>query len=134
VEPLLNIAWLILVVPAALLFRCGAGEGLPLRRPTRSLLLLGCLLALLFPVVSATDDVYALQRDVEEPIVTKFTAELSVSSKSPAFAISGGLPAHVPQVGFCLPTNEIHLLVLALQAIAPIEGVTRACCSRGPPC
>jgi hypothetical protein len=63
-ELLLNLAWLLLAVPAWWLW-CG-------REPARKvsslhcLLALGCMLVVLFPVVSATDDLRAMRAEMEE--------------------------------------------------------------------
>lgn len=71
-ELLLNLAWLLLVLPAYGIWRQGA-----LRKPQnrfnsrQGLLALGCLLVLLFPIISATDDVHAMQAEMEEPGASK---------------------------------------------------------------
>ena len=68
-ELLLNLAWLVLAFPAYSLWRG--------RRVTRRfsslqcLLALGCVLIVLFPVVSATDDLHAMRAEMEESPVSK---------------------------------------------------------------
>src|SRR5450755_742549 len=63
-ELLLNLAWLLLAVPACWVW-CD-------RKPSREvsslhcLLALGCMLVVLFPVVSATDDLRAMRAEMEE--------------------------------------------------------------------
>ena len=63
-ELLLNLAWLLLALPAWWLWRG--------REPARKvsslhcLLALGCMLVVLFPVVSATDDLRAMRAEMEE--------------------------------------------------------------------
>jgi hypothetical protein len=66
-ELLLNFAWLLLALPAYWLWRGSRGP-CPQRRfsPWQCLLALGCLLVLLFPVVSATDDLRAMRAEAEE--------------------------------------------------------------------
>lgn len=66
-ELLLNLAWLLLALPAYWLWR----RSLRTRAQGRisslqCLLALGCMLVLLFPVISATDDVHALRAEMEE--------------------------------------------------------------------
>ena len=62
-ELLLNLAWLLLALPAYWLWRG--------RTSTRKfssaqcLLALGCLLVVLFPVVSATDDLRVMRAEME---------------------------------------------------------------------
>jgi hypothetical protein len=66
-ELLLNLAWLLLALPACLLWRRslttrakGGASSL------QCLLALSCMLVLLFPIVSATDDLHALRAVMEE--------------------------------------------------------------------
>jgi hypothetical protein len=71
-ELLLNLAWLLLVLPAYWIWR----QGVVAKRPNRfnslqGLLALGCLLVLLFPIISATDDLHAMRAEMEEPGASK---------------------------------------------------------------
>jgi|SRR5215469_1498525 len=66
-ELTLNLFWLLLTVPALLLWR---REGLGCRQSHRSWLVLpalGCLLILLFPVISASDDLCAMRVEAVDP-------------------------------------------------------------------
>ena len=66
-ELLLNLLWLLLAMPAFWLWRLSRSA--PGRRRSSALqcfLALGCLLVLLFPVVSATDDLRAMRAEMEE--------------------------------------------------------------------
>ncbi|MGA7686112.1 MAG: hypothetical protein WCC32_03135 [Terriglobales bacterium] len=66
VELVLNLCWLALVLPAFVLWRRRAS----LDRSTRGSLLfvctLGCVLVLLFPVISASDDLHSSSQAMEE--------------------------------------------------------------------
>lgn len=67
-ELLLNILWLMLALPAIWIWRqeparLAASRGFG---RCRLVLLLGCILILLFPVVSATDDLHAMRPEIEE--------------------------------------------------------------------
>ena len=66
-ELLLNLAWLLLALPAYWLWRDSrsAHDG---RRfaSVQILLALGCMLVVLFPVISATDDLCAMRAEMEE--------------------------------------------------------------------
>ncbi|MGA7292132.1 MAG: hypothetical protein WBW53_10855 [Terriglobales bacterium] len=76
-ELFLNLCWLSLLLPAYLLWRqraastCsrssiqGAKQG-PAASPLIFLGILGCILVLLFPVISATDDLHAMRPEMEE--------------------------------------------------------------------
>lgn len=71
-ELLLNLAWLLLAVPAYWLWRgsrtsLGAGRSSSLQ----CLLALVCMLVILFPVISATDDLHAMRAEMEESPLSK---------------------------------------------------------------
>jgi hypothetical protein len=74
-ESILNLLWLLLMLPAYWVWR--HRKPVPqAARPHyswRDLLLLSCILMLLFPVVSATDDLHAMRRDMEESSSGKWT-------------------------------------------------------------
>ena len=70
-ELLLNLAWLLLALPAYWLWR-----GCRISRKVTALqclLALGCLLVMLFPVVSATDDLRVMRAEMEESPLNKRT-------------------------------------------------------------
>jgi hypothetical protein len=77
---LLNLAWLLLVLPAYGIWRQGALAKRQNRfNSLQGLLALGCLLVLLFPIISATDDLHAMRAEMEEP----GTSKRSVRQASP---------------------------------------------------
>ena len=88
-ELLLNLLWLLLAMPAFWLWRYSRIA--PERRkasPLHCLLALGCLLVILFPVISATDDLQAMRTEMEESPTSKRSvghsgSERSGPSKSP---------------------------------------------------
>jgi hypothetical protein len=66
-ELLLNLCWLLLGVPAVWVWqraRCARPECRVHSR--RSLLLIACVVLLLFPIISASDDLQAMRPEVEE--------------------------------------------------------------------
>ncbi len=66
-ELLLNLAWLLLALPAYWLWRGARGRRLGRRLTSvQCLFALGCLLVILFPVISATDDLRAMRAELEE--------------------------------------------------------------------
>lgn len=71
-ELLLNLAWLLLAVPAYSLWRHSRGPiaGRKLSA-LQCLLALACVLVILFPVVSATDDLRAMRAEMEESPASK---------------------------------------------------------------
>jgi hypothetical protein len=83
-ELLLNLAWLLLALPAYWLWRG--------RRSSRTfsslqcLLALGCLLVILFPVVSATDDLRAMRAEMEESPTSKRSLRQAATDKAPLWS------------------------------------------------
>lgn len=71
-ELLLNLAWLLLALPACWLWR-GSRFARTGRQITglQCLLSLACMLVILFPVVSATDDLHAMRAEMEESPLSK---------------------------------------------------------------
>ncbi len=67
-ELLLNIVWLTLALPAIWIWRHESAQGTHSRGYSRlrSSLLLICVLTLLFPVISATDDLHPARAEMEE--------------------------------------------------------------------
>ncbi len=79
-ELLLNLAWLLLAVPAYYVWRGRGGA----RRSTslQCLLALGCVLVVLFPVISATDDLLVMRNEIEESPASKRSARQSSGERS----------------------------------------------------
>ncbi|MGA7138889.1 MAG: hypothetical protein WBZ14_14525 [Terriglobales bacterium] len=72
-ELFLNLCWLSLLVPGYLLWRQRASSAAsdsraksPAVRPFVFLCVLGCVFVLLFPVISASDDLHAMRAEMEE--------------------------------------------------------------------
>jgi hypothetical protein len=65
-ELLLNLAWLLLALPAYWLWHARNHGRARRFSPFQFLLTLGCMLVVLFPVISATDDLCAMRAEFEE--------------------------------------------------------------------
>lgn len=127
-EQLLNLLWgMLVVVPAALIWWRGrrfAQHSRHLFCFSPSLLSSVCLLALLFPVVFATDDMQVMQGEVEESSPTERVVKQSASLQSSTWANDGGGPARVTQQVSFRPAREAcgrvskYLPVLAEQSSA----------------
>jgi len=82
-ELLLNLAWLLLALPAYWLWRNSSTSRAEHRfSPLQCLLALGCVLVLLFPVISATDDLIAMRTEMEESPISKRSVRHASSDKS----------------------------------------------------
>jgi hypothetical protein len=95
-ELLLNLLWLTLALPAIWMWRHQSvcAEDCPRFHQIRPLVLFGCVLMLLFPVVSATDDLHAMRQEMEESSPSKKIVKQAVADKSLARIITAGaLPA-----------------------------------------
>lgn len=81
-ELLLNLFWLLLAVPAYWLWRrSGNARARHRLHAVHVLLALGCVLVLLFPVVSATDDLHAMRAEIEESPASKRSIRHASSDK-----------------------------------------------------
>ncbi|HSY92483.1 MAG TPA: hypothetical protein VK812_13990 [Candidatus Binatus sp.] len=85
-ELLLNLAWLLLVLPAYWLWRGSRAFSADHNfNSWQSLLALACMLVILFPVVSATDDLHAMRAEMEESPAGKRTVRQSSNDNAPAW-------------------------------------------------
>jgi len=102
-ELLLNLLWLTLVLPAAWMWRYQSvyAKDCAHFNRNRPLVLFACVLMLLFPVVSATDDLHAMRQEMEESSPSKRMVKQAVADKSPVWlSNAGALPALVFPVSF----------------------------------
>jgi hypothetical protein len=129
-ELLLNLAWLLLALPAFWLWaRSRSGSTGRKFSALHCLLALGCLLVLLFPVISATDDLRAMRTEMEESPASKRNLRQSSTDKSSAWK-SQNPPALVSSTIPFL-TNDVVWLqcatpFLSISAAPAIERAARA--------
>ena len=93
-EIFLNLCWLFLVVPALVTWRRQARSCR--KRGHASLLrlgALGCVLVLLFPVISASDDLHALRQEMEESSSKLKAGASAKGSPIAIFHLSAAIPA-----------------------------------------
>ena len=132
-ELTLNLFWLLLTIPALWLWWQARGAGVRGRQVRPSAMVLGCLLLLLFPVVSATDDLQAMRPEIEE----SRTGDLARVSQHGRFSASSN-----PWAGAAiLPSSALrvfpHFTILAIaiaqvvELRASVETAVRG--ERGPP-
>jgi len=127
-ELLLNLAWLLLAFPAYWLWR---GRTSSCKSSLQCLLSLGCLLAILFPVISATDDLCAMNTEVEESAVGKRNLRHPSSDKGPLSADNTAAVAVASALSFS-PAAEEWLQRLVPSAFLPVMFPTERS-GRAPP-
>jgi hypothetical protein len=133
-ELLLNLIWVLLAVPAFWLWR---HEALPTRRnrylsPARCVLVLGFVLLMLFPVISATDDLRAMQPESEESTSARRVIRNAENERDHASRF-GTAAAVVGVAALAAPSHDFCGLVVAtpVQALAPVS--ISAPSGRAPP-
>jgi hypothetical protein len=123
-ELLLNLAWLLLALPAYWLWRDRkVSRGFSSRQ---CLLALACALAILFPVVSATDDLRAMRAEMEESPVSKRSLRQASGDKASLWNATSHNAAATPSSTYIfdpsdhqswLPLSRAYLLVPAAPVI-----------------
>jgi len=131
-ELFLNLCWLSLLLPAWLLWRQrSASTGSvdrgrdPAARPLVFICALGCALILLFPVISASDDLHAMRPEMEESKRgSRHASHCGCASRSLAHAsqpilLSAALPKpRFAQAGTILPFESQSLGIFSVPAPA----------------
>ena len=134
-ELLLNLLWLTLVVPAFLIWRRQslAEKSFLCKSSFRGIVLLGCLLVFLFPVVSATDDLHPLHNEIEESNPSRRTVKQAHASQSPDWSRFSSPPASLVEIASFAPESKICGLVSddLLVVSTPVFSCIRSC--RAPP-
>jgi hypothetical protein len=134
-ELLLNVLWLMLALPALLVWRRQAAFSRSSGKQchSRSFVLLGCLLALLFPVVSASDDLHPISAEIEESGPFKRTVKQSPGVKSPACSYDGGGAARPTHVVSFRPENDAFGAVSEYLPVLPRQTLVSSIGDRAPP-
>jgi hypothetical protein len=132
-ELLLNLLWVLLVLPAYWLWRRDAELRLARRvTPLQGLLALGCGLVLLFPVISATDDLHAMRAEMEESATSKRTVRQASSEKSAGVNRLQGPPAVLTSAVW-LVAAEVRPLEVSVVCLAPLARASVFYAGRAPP-
>lgn len=118
---------------AATAFLRRSGESRPSRQPStgRALLALGCLLVLLFPVVSASDDLHPTQALLED--ATKRVQQLAAPlHNGPGSSPAGMMPTLLTLFLLCLYL-AVSLGSPAVLVSRPLDGCHLTLDGRSPP-
>ena len=135
-ELLLNLVWLTLAVPAIWIWRNNSARVGHSRYHDRlcSCLLLVCVLVLLFPVISASDDLHPMRAEMEESSPFKRTVKQSTSGPLGSWlANPGSFFARSISESPISPNREVCALVSASSFIFPELLTFGQRDSRGPP-
>jgi hypothetical protein len=135
-ELLLNLFWLTLTLPAIWMWRRESVYARDCRifERIRPFLLLSCLLLLLFPVISATDDLHAMRQVMEESSASKRMVKQVAGDKSfAALSHSGALPVLVPRLVSFRPSHNACGRVSMANAVLPQQPHSNETASRAPP-
>ena len=133
-ELFLNLLWLLLAIPAVWLWahRPISSHGAKATNRLRVLVLMGCVLALLFPVVSATDDLHAMRPEAEECVSSKRAVKHFAGAKSKSCLGAAESPAETTQIDALVPDNEFGQ-VLIHRRLMPSSVTTNIRAGRAPP-
>jgi hypothetical protein len=134
-ELLLNLLWLTLMLPAIWIWRHAPTRVRHNYGRIQSCLLLICVLTLLFPVVSATDDLHPMRTEMEESSPLKRVVKHSSNGNSSASWLSNPAIFFARSVGdarIC-PDNEVSALVSPSSTVFPELLTHGQRDSRGPP-
>ena len=129
-ELLLNLAWMLLALPAYWLWRQGARAG---RRVSsrQCVLALGCVLVLLFPVISASDDLHVMRAEMEEA-ASKRTVRQAAGDKSSAWTNRLQSPPAAAR-GDWLPVPEAAPAEISDIDVSLLTRACDLCVGRAPP-
>jgi hypothetical protein len=121
-ELLLNLAWVLLALPAYWLWRRDE-EARQARRVTspQCLLALGCVLVLLFPVISASDDLHAMRTEMEESASKRTVRQASGDKNSAWVSRLQGPPAAVGSAVWVVVPEVQRLDVAAVSLLPPAK-------------
>jgi hypothetical protein len=132
-ELLLNLAWLFLALPGYWLWR-GSRTAHCGRKFTslQCLLALGCMLVVLFPVVSATDDLHAMRAEMEESPASKRTIRQATNDKASAWKLqSPPALARTPNSSLLASDEDWQSLPAPELSVPATPAIERA--GRAPP-
>ena|SRR5271165_3124269 len=134
-ELLLNLLWLALLLPAVLIWRSQSVCSGKFRHPCglRAIILLGCLLVLLFPVVSATDDLHPVRNEMEESSPSRRAVKQAPGPQAPDWGNFGRPAAQLVEVSWVRPRCEPDGLIAEYSRLVPERLLAATSVGRSPP-
>lgn len=133
-ELVLNLVWVLMALPAYWLWRRDA-DLRQARRVTslQCLLALGCGLVLLFPVISATDDLHAMRAEMEESAGSKRAVRQAASEKNSVWVKRlQGPPAEITSALWVV-APEVRLMEVATTCLSLLARPGVVYAGRAPP-
>jgi len=129
-ELLLNLMWLLLALPAYWLWReCASARAGRRFSSLQCLLALACCITILFPVISATDDLRAMRAEMEESVPNKRSVGQRSSDK-PSISRCLSQPAVPAVASVSFSPTEAPLarpmFSISIAACAPAPAASRA--------
>ena len=132
-ELLLNLAWVLLTLPAYWLWRREAERKGRRFSALQCLLALGCLLVLLFPVISASDDLHVMRAEMEDSSISKRTVRQAASEKASGWVNRLQGPAAAVASATALAAPEVQRLEVSSISVAPVASPYTSYGGRAPP-
>lgn len=130
-ELALNLAWLLLALPAYWLWRRSRGtRGMT---SLQCLLALGCALVLLFPVISATDDLHAMRAELEDAATSKRTVRQAGSDRNAGWINRLQAPPAAVASADWLLAPEVGRLEISITQVSPLARPGLSHAGRAPP-
>jgi hypothetical protein len=132
-ELFLNLLWLLLAVPAVWIWRkatCRQAHSTGQSR--QCVLILACLLIMLFPVVSASDDLQAMRPEVEESATRDGLRSSSHGKLSTLVGICGNYVLSAARA-FVSPDRSVRGQVVPPAVLLPGAELVPTRAGRGPP-
>jgi len=131
-ELLLNIVWLLLAVPAVLIWLQARKNRPAPRGGICALLVLGCILLLLFPVISASDDLHAMRSEIEEASASKKIV-MHVAAQAPHASTAWGGAALTVSAASIAPQIQVLAQVVYISVAFLQQAIQANLSSRAPP-
>jgi hypothetical protein len=134
-ELFLNVLWVMLAVPAIWVWRREATppSGAERLGSLRCLLVLSCTLTLLFPVVSATDDLHAMRPEMEESSPSKRAVRPTAGGKSLAWLSGVQSPALFVHSTIVCFNDQVCGKFVTQSVSLPVEAQSVEGTGRAPP-
>jgi hypothetical protein len=133
-ELFLNLVWLLMALPAYWLWRRGASSRARCQlTPLQFFFALACTLVLLFPVISATDDLHAMRAEMEDGAVSKRAVRQIAGDKASGWiSRAQGTPFMAASVDWFLQL-EVGIFHSYLPDVSPLSRPSILHAGRSPP-